>query len=72
MDARTFGQDIAHINLSTGTVTMKPAPKQWVEKYIGGRGLGVRYVLENGVDVDPLSPELGGTSSEPPAIVDVM
>ena len=57
MDARTFGRDIAHINLSTGTVVMKPAPADWVKKYIGGRGLGVRYVLENGVDVDPLSPE---------------
>ncbi|HIG70010.1 MAG: aldehyde ferredoxin oxidoreductase family protein [Myxococcales bacterium] len=55
MDARTFGRDIAHINLGDGTVEMRPAPEQWVRKYIGGRGLGVRYVLENGVDVDALS-----------------
>ena len=34
---------------------MKPAPKDWVEKYIGARGLGVRYLLENGPEVDPLS-----------------
>ena len=57
MDARTFGRDIAHINLTNRTVTKKPAPQEWVDKYIGGRGLGVRYVLENGVDVDPLSPD---------------
>jgi aldehyde:ferredoxin oxidoreductase len=57
MDARTFGRDIAHINLTAGTVEMRPAPEEWVRKYIGGRGLGVRYVLENGADVDPLSPE---------------
>jgi aldehyde:ferredoxin oxidoreductase len=36
---------------------MRPAPEDWLRKYIGGRGLGVRYVLENGPDVDPLSPE---------------
>jgi len=57
MDARTFGNDIAHINLTSGAVEKRPAPTEWVQKYIGGRGLGVRYVLENGVDVDPLSPE---------------
>ena len=57
MDARTFGRDIAHINLSAGTVENRPAPPEWVEKYIGARGLGVRYVLENGPNVEPLSPE---------------
>ena len=57
MDARTFGRDIAHINLSEGTVENRPAPPEWVEKYIGARGLGVRYVLENGPNVEPLSPE---------------
>lgn len=57
MDARTFGENIAHIDLSKGTVETRPAPTEWVRKYIGGRGLGVRYVLENGVEVDALSPE---------------
>ena len=42
MDARTFGRDIAHIDLTNRTVTKKPAPQEWVDKYIGGRGLGVR------------------------------
>ena len=57
MDARTFGRDIAHINLGTGSVENRPAPAEWVRKYIGARGLGVRYVLENGPDVDALSPD---------------
>ncbi|MCG8589561.1 MAG: aldehyde ferredoxin oxidoreductase family protein [Proteobacteria bacterium] len=57
LDARNFGRDIAHIDLTRGQVEMRPAPAEWVRKYIGGRGLGVRYVFENGVDVDPLSPE---------------
>jgi aldehyde:ferredoxin oxidoreductase len=35
----------------------EPIPEEWARKYIGGRGLGVRYVLENGAQVDPLSPQ---------------
>lgn len=57
MDARTFGRDIAHIHLGTGSVEKRPAPAEWVRKYIGARGLGVRYVLENGPEVDALSPD---------------
>jgi aldehyde:ferredoxin oxidoreductase len=48
---------MAHIDLTTSHVEIRPAPADWVTKYIGARGLGVRYVLENGADVDPLSPE---------------
>jgi aldehyde:ferredoxin oxidoreductase len=56
MELRTFGQAIAHIDLGSGSAEMRPAPADWVEKYIGARGLGVRYVLENGPEVEPLSP----------------
>jgi len=56
MELRTFGQAIAHIDLGSGSTEMRPAPADWVEKYIGARGLGVRYVLENGPEVEPLSP----------------
>ena len=56
MELRTFGQAIAHIDLGSGNTQMRPAPADWVKKYIGARGLGVRYVLENGPEVDPLSP----------------
>lgn len=57
MDLAEFGQHIAHVDLGSGRVEMRPAPRDWVEQYIGGRGLGVRYVLEAGPAVDPLSPE---------------
>ncbi len=52
-----FGETIAHVDLAARTWKMKPAPEEWVRKYVGARGLGVRYVLENGAGVDPLSPE---------------
>ncbi len=56
MDLRRFGQAIVHVDLTTGEIAMRPAPADWVQKYIGARGLGVRYVLEAGPEVDPLSP----------------
>jgi aldehyde:ferredoxin oxidoreductase len=57
MRLSTFGQDVAHVDLATGAVELRPAPEAWVRSYIGARGLGVRYVLEAGADVDPLGPE---------------
>ncbi|MBW2312718.1 MAG: aldehyde ferredoxin oxidoreductase family protein [Deltaproteobacteria bacterium] len=36
---------------------MRPAPEDWTRKYIGARGLGVRYVLEAGAEVEPLGPD---------------
>ena len=56
MELASFGKNIAHIDLSSGSVELRPAPREWVERYIGGRGLGVRYVLENGPEVEALSP----------------
>jgi aldehyde:ferredoxin oxidoreductase len=52
-----FGECIAHVDLTLGSVELRPAPQEWVRKYIGARGLGVRYVLENGPAVEPFSPE---------------
>lgn len=52
-----YANRIAHVDLTTGSVEYKPIPEDWARKYIGGRGLGVRYVFENGPQVDPLSPE---------------
>ena len=52
-----FANRIAHIDLTTGTTEYKPVPQEWARKYIGARGLGVRYLLEapGGPRVDPLS-----------------
>ena len=52
-----YANRVAHVDLSTGQVAYKPIPEEWARKYIGARGLGVRYVLENGPTVEPLAPE---------------
>jgi aldehyde:ferredoxin oxidoreductase len=52
-----FANRIAHIDLTAGKVEYKPIPEEWARKYIGARGLGVKFVFENGPQVDPLSPE---------------
>ncbi|PWH12558.1 MAG: aldehyde ferredoxin oxidoreductase [Anaerolineae bacterium] len=52
-----YANRLAHVDLTTGTVEYKPIPEDWARKYIGGRGLGVRFVFENGPTVDPLSPD---------------
>lgn len=52
-----YANHTAHIDLTTGKVEYKPIPEDWVRKYIGARGLGVRFVFENGPEVDPLSPD---------------
>lgn len=52
-----YAHRIARIDLSTGQVEyFAPDPKD-LEMYVGGRGLGVKYVFENGPQVDPLGPE---------------
>ncbi|MDE3091878.1 MAG: aldehyde ferredoxin oxidoreductase, partial [Chloroflexota bacterium] len=57
MTVHGFANKIAHIDLTAGKVEFKPIPEDWARKYIGGRGLGVKYVFENGPKVDPLSPD---------------
>jgi aldehyde:ferredoxin oxidoreductase len=52
-----YANRIAHIDLTKNAVAYEPVPEEWAIKYIGGRGLGVKYVFENGPQVDPLSPE---------------
>ncbi len=57
MELGGYANRIAHIDLTTRTVEYKPIPVEWALKYVGARGLGVRYLLENGPQVDPLSPD---------------
>lgn len=45
------------VDLTNGTVNYRPINEDNIKKYIGGRGLGVKYVLDNGPEVDPLSAE---------------
>lgn len=49
---------VLRINLTTRQVTKEPLHEEWARDYIGGRGLGARYLLQE-VDpqVEPFSPE---------------
>lgn len=57
MELGGYAQRVAHINLTDGQVNYRPIPEEWALKYIGARGVGVKYVFENGPQVEPLSPE---------------
>lgn len=52
-----YADRIGRIDLNTLTVSYESIPDDWARKYIGARGLGVKYVFENGPQVDPLSPD---------------
>ncbi len=52
-----FADKVAWVNLSDGSVEYKGVDEEDAKKYIGGRGLGVKYVFDNGADVDALSPD---------------
>jgi aldehyde:ferredoxin oxidoreductase len=45
------------VDLTSGTVDYRQINEDDARKYIGGRGLGVKYVLDNGPEVEPLSEE---------------
>lgn len=46
---------VAWIDLTNGNIEYKGIDESDAIKFIGGRGLGVKYMLENGPDVEPLS-----------------
>ena len=52
-----FANRIAWVDLTAGKVEFKPVPEEDARKYIGGRGLGDKFVFDNGPKVDPLSPD---------------
>ena len=49
---------VLRINLTERTITKEPLNEQWAREYVGGRGLGARYLTEE-VDptVDALDPD---------------
>jgi len=47
---------VAWVDLSTGQTEYRPIDEDDARKYIGGRGLGAKYVFDNGPQVDPLGP----------------
>ena len=52
-----YADKVAWVNLTTGETEFKPIPEEFKLKYIGARGVGVKFVFDNGPAVDPLSPE---------------
>jgi aldehyde:ferredoxin oxidoreductase len=52
-----FANRVAWIDLTSGDIEYKGIDEEDARKYIGGRGLGVKYVFDNGPQVDPFSPE---------------
>jgi len=51
-----FHNRVAKIDLTTGAISYEGVDDELARKYLGGRGLGVKYVFDNGI-VEPLSPE---------------
>jgi aldehyde:ferredoxin oxidoreductase len=52
-DLGGFHDHVARVDLSDGSVDYESVDQEDAEKYIGARGLGVKYVFEQGPDVDP-------------------
>ncbi|SHG74099.1 aldehyde ferredoxin oxidoreductase family protein [Halobaculum gomorrense] len=56
-DLGGFRDHVAHVDLSAGDVSYAGIDDEDAKKYIGARGLGVKYVFDAGPDVEPLEPE---------------
>ena len=56
MNLGGYRDRVARVNLSSGTAAYEPLDQDDLRKYIGGRGLGAKYVFDNGPGVEPLSP----------------
>ncbi len=52
-----YANRIARINLTDGKIRYEEIKEEDARNYIGGRGLGVKYLLDNGPEVEPFSPE---------------
>lgn len=52
-----FANRVAWIDLSSGGVEYRGIDETDARKYIGARGLGVKYVFDNGPQVEPFSPD---------------
>lgn len=52
-----YANRVAWIDLTKGQVEYKGIDEEDARKYVGGRGLGVKYLLDNGPQVEALSPD---------------
>ncbi|USZ67336.1 aldehyde ferredoxin oxidoreductase family protein [Halorussus salilacus] len=56
-DLGGFHDHVARVDLTEEGVGYEGIDDEDAEKYIGARGLGVKYVFDNGPEVDPLGPD---------------
>ena len=52
-----YANRIARVDLTKGQVQYENPKEDDLRKYVGGRGLGVKYVFDNGPKVEPFSEE---------------
>ena len=52
-----FANRVARIDLTNRTISYEGINEEDARKYIGARGLGVKYLLDNGPETDPNSPD---------------
>ncbi|MFD1527249.1 aldehyde ferredoxin oxidoreductase N-terminal domain-containing protein, partial [Halolamina salina] len=51
-------ESVLRVDLTRGAVTEEPVPERWRRRYLGGKGLGARYLYEElPAGADPLGPE---------------
>ncbi|WP_102348526.1 aldehyde ferredoxin oxidoreductase family protein [Bacillus sp. Marseille-P3661] len=55
MNLGGFNNKEVVVDLSSGNVTYREINEELAKKYIGGRGLGVKYVFDNGPEVEAFS-----------------
>ncbi|MFB6304210.1 MAG: aldehyde ferredoxin oxidoreductase family protein [Haloferacaceae archaeon] len=49
---------VVRVDLTAGTVERERVPESWRRRYLGGKGLGARYLYEElGAGTDPLGPD---------------
>ncbi|MEX2238532.1 MAG: aldehyde ferredoxin oxidoreductase family protein [Dehalococcoidia bacterium] len=57
MNLGGYANRVARVDLTKGSVTYEPIDEGDARKYIGARGLGVKYLLDAGPGVDPMGPD---------------
>lgn len=56
--ASSISDRLLKVELSTGSVESTPIPDEWRQRYVGGKGLGARYLYDElDAGVDPLGRE---------------
>jgi len=52
-----YANRIARIDLTTGDIQYEEIDEEIARKYVGGRGMGIKFLFDNGPEVEPLSPD---------------